>query len=69
MKITIDRDRCVGAGVCARLAAGVFDQRDEDGTVDLLDPEPPAELADSVREAALSCPSATISIVDRPPCE
>ena len=42
----------------------MFDQRDEDGIVVVLDAEPPAALHDAVREAAAICPAAAISVTD-----
>ncbi|MGK5545883.1 ferredoxin [Streptomyces sp. URMC 127] len=62
MKIEIDTDLCCGAGMCALVAPGVFDQNDEDGTVILLDPAPAAEQHAAVREAAGRCPTAVIRI-------
>ncbi|WP_033343197.1 ferredoxin [Catenuloplanes japonicus] len=62
MKVSIDQDRCVAAGSCVTAAMDVFDQRDEDGVVVLLDPEPPAGLAAEVREAAAVCPAAAITV-------
>jgi len=64
MKITIDEEKCVAAGQCVAAAAAVFDQRDEDGIVVLLNANPPAELADAVREAAMACPAAAITITE-----
>jgi len=62
MKITIDQARCVAAGQCVVAAAEVFDQRDEDGIVVLLNDSPPEEHADAVREAASVCPALAIAI-------
>ncbi|WP_411146594.1 ferredoxin [Streptomyces sp. x-80] len=62
MKITLDADACCAAGQCVLIAPEVFDQRDEDGVVVLLDAEPPAERHDAVREAAAICPAAVIRI-------
>lgn len=62
MKITVDQNKCCGAGTCVLLAPDVFDQRDEDGIVVLLDAEPPAELHPLVREAASVCPAAAIAV-------
>ncbi|AKG42574.1 ferredoxin [Streptomyces xiamenensis] len=42
---------------------GVFDQRDEDGVVILLEQTPPSALHDEVREAAAVCPAAAIRLV------
>ncbi|MDF3288193.1 ferredoxin [Streptomyces silvisoli] len=33
MELSIDRERCVGAGMCALTAPDVFDQDPEDGRV------------------------------------
>lgn len=62
MKVVIDEDRCVAAGQCVAAAMTVFDQREEDGVVLLLNEYPPAELAGDVREAAAVCPALAITI-------
>ncbi|MGW1198245.1 ferredoxin [Streptomyces sp. NPDC002536] len=62
MKITIDEDKCCGAGQCVLAAGDVFDQRDEDGVVVLLDPAPPQELLARVQDAAALCPALAISV-------
>ncbi|AOS64043.1 ferredoxin [Actinoalloteichus hymeniacidonis] len=62
MKVTVDEDKCCGAGSCVLAAPDVFDQRDEDGVVVLLDAEPPAELHLAVQEAADVCPAAAITL-------
>ncbi|MCG5213416.1 ferredoxin [Streptosporangium sp. KLBMP 9127] len=64
MKITIDQDKCVSSGQCVTAAMDVFDQRDEDGIVLLLNPAPPAELADDVRQAAAVCPALAIHVTE-----
>ncbi|MBL3808009.1 ferredoxin [Streptomyces diastaticus] len=62
MKITVDEEKCCGAGQCVLIAPEVFDQRDEDGIVVLLDATPPAGRHDGVREAAEVCPAAAIQV-------
>lgn len=62
MKVTIDQDKCVASGQCVTAAAEVFDQRDEDGIVVLLNENPPAELAADVRQAAVVCPALAITV-------
>lgn len=64
MKVTADQDRCCGAGTCALLAPEVFDQREDDGIVTVLDPAPGPGQRDAVLEAASVCPTAAISTVD-----
>lgn len=65
MKVDVDEDKCCGAGQCVLLAPEVFDQRDEDGIVTLLDAEPPEQLHATVREAASVCPTAAIGLNER----
>lgn len=64
MKVAVEQDRCVASGQCVLLAPDVFDQRDEDGSVVLLQDNPPTELDDDVREAALVCPALAIQLVE-----
>ncbi|WP_280269547.1 ferredoxin [Nocardia wallacei] len=65
MKVTVDRQRCIGAGMCLLTAPAVFDQDEDDGTVVLLDAEPPPGAHEAVREAVQSCPAAAITADDR----
>ena len=60
MRVEVDQERCAAVGRCAGIAPEVFDQRDEDGVVILLDATPAAR--GPVREAALLCPSAAIVV-------
>jgi ferredoxin len=60
MKVTVDQDRCVASGQCVLLAPDVFDQRDEDGIVELVEERPPSDRQEDVRQAARVCPSLAI---------
>jgi ferredoxin len=51
-------------GTCVLVAPDVFDQRDEDGIVVLLDEAPGADQHDAVREAASVCPGAAIRLLE-----
>ncbi|MEV0035785.1 ferredoxin [Streptomyces sp. NPDC056909] len=62
MRVTVDQEKCVGAGQCVMLAPDVFDQRDEDGVVVLLTETPAAELHADVRMAAQVCPALAIDL-------
>jgi ferredoxin len=66
MKVRVDESKCIGAGQCVMVAPEVFDQRDEDGVVILLDPEPMQHLHGVVRDAAKLCPSRAITLIDEP---
>ncbi|MHB9863200.1 ferredoxin [Streptomyces sp. YIM S03343] len=62
MKITVEEDKCCGAGQCVLIAPEVFDQRDDDGIVILLDEDPAADRHEQVREAAAVCPASCIHL-------
>lgn len=64
MKVIIDQDKCVASGQCVTAAAEVFDQRDEDGIVVLLNETPSDDLADAVHLAAAVCPALAIVVED-----
>ncbi|GAA3208645.1 MULTISPECIES: ferredoxin [Nonomuraea] len=62
MEIKADTTVCIGAGMCALTVPEVFDQSEDEGTVELLQKVPPQELEDGVRRAVTLCPSGAISI-------
>ncbi|CAJ1581316.1 ferredoxin [[Mycobacterium] wendilense] len=64
MKVIVDQPKCVSAGNCVANAPEVFDQSEDDGSVILLDENPPDELADAVREAVSACPAMAIRVED-----
>ena len=61
MKITVDRDRCVGSAYCLRIAPATFDVGD-DGIAVVLDTDVTGAQAAAAREAEADCPSTAISI-------
>ncbi|MBB0244061.1 ferredoxin [Streptomyces alkaliphilus] len=62
MKVHADRDRCIGAGLCALNAPSVFDQ-DDSGLVVVLDDSPSgAEAVDAHKLAEHICPSKAILV-------
>jgi ferredoxin len=62
MKITVNQEKCCGAGQCVLTAPEVFDQREEDGVVVLLNPCPDPDQQAAVREAATVCPAGAITL-------
>jgi ferredoxin len=62
MKVIVDQDICASSGNCVMNAPEVFDQRDDDGVVVLLNANPPAEQAEGARRAAAACPALAIRI-------
>ncbi|AXG76582.1 ferredoxin [Streptomyces paludis] len=65
MHVEVDEPKCVSAGLCVMSAPDVFDQRDDDGVVILLDSDPDTALDEEVREAAGLCPAAAIRLVEK----
>ncbi|MBL8926139.1 MAG: (4Fe-4S)-binding protein [Pseudonocardia sp.] len=63
MRITADRDVCIGAGMCVMTAEEVFDQGD-DGIVVVIEVEVPPEHADAAARAVAACPSGALRRVD-----
>lgn len=66
IEVEVDEARCVGGGQCVMAAADVFDQRDDDGVVILLDANPPEDRLEAVRRAELVCPAAAIRVRSAP---
>ena len=69
MKISVDRDRCVGSAYCQRIAPATFDLGD-DGIAFVLDTGSAGtgtrdtDSDAAVREAETACPSMAISILE-----
>lgn len=61
MKAFVDRDACIGCGLCTSICPEVFEMDDEDIAVVRANPVP-AGVEDSAQEAADSCPTDAISI-------
>jgi ferredoxin len=62
MKVTVDQDKCVSSGQCVLNASEIFDQRDDDGVVVLLNNRPSADHTENARNAAAACPALAIDI-------
>jgi len=62
LKVSVNQDVCVGAGLCVLSTSDVFDQREEDGVVRLLQTEPDEAHYEKVLGAARKCPSKAIRV-------
>lgn len=61
MSVVGDQGVCIGAGMCALVAPGVFDQ-DENGLVVVLTEAPSGEDRDKALRAERLCPSGAIRV-------
>ncbi len=60
LTVVIDRETCMGLGVCVHLAPATFTQ-DADTKAVLLDP--PGDPVDDIESAVEGCPSGALSLV------
>jgi ferredoxin len=63
VKIAVDRDRCIGSGMCVLTAPAVFDQDPDEAVVVLLDESPPDTDRPAVQQAVDRCPAAVIRLL------
>jgi ferredoxin len=63
MKVAVERDRCIGAGMCVLTAPTVFDQDPDEAVVVLLDESPPDTDRPAVQQAVDRCPAAVIRLL------
>lgn len=62
MRVIIDTEKCIASGSCVTADPDVFDQREEDGIVVLLNESPSGEHLDAVRQAVQLCPAMAIAV-------
>lgn len=61
MRVHATKDTCAVASLCVYRVPQVFSQ-DEDGQVEVLDPNPPESLRPEVLSAARACPTRSIHV-------
>lgn len=61
MKVIIDREGCIGCGLCAETCPEVFRIAEEDGLAEVY-AAPSEKTADKARHAAESCPVSVIKV-------
>jgi len=63
MKAIVDKNTCIGCGLCASDCSAVFSMTDDNIAVVIADPVP-AEHKEAARLAAENCPVAAITITN-----
>ena len=61
MKANVDKDTCIGCGLCPTIAPEVFDM-DDDGKAHTIVEEVPENSKEAAKEGGGSCPVAAISV-------
>lgn len=61
MKAKVDKDTCIGCGLCPDICPEIF-QMDDDGKAIAYKPDVPENLADSAQDAESQCPVNAITV-------
>lgn len=61
MKAIVDKDTCIGCGLCPAISPEVYEMQD-DGKAGTIVDEVPSEAEESAKEAASSCPVNAIAV-------
>ncbi len=64
MKVIVDKELCIGCGVCIDICPDVFEMDAEDGKVKAKETPIPVKAEDDCRDAAAQCPVEAIQIED-----
>ncbi|MDB5928337.1 MAG: divergent 4Fe-4S mono-cluster family protein [Polaromonas sp.] len=65
LRVTADRSRCCGYGLCAQLCPQIY-KLDADGLVYLDTDTVPPELEEEAREGAAACPAEALAVESVP---
>jgi len=60
--ITVDRDRCMGSGMCLVYAPGTF-EHDEHTKAIVLDPA--GDTIEAIRTAVEACPTGALTLIEQ----
>ena len=64
MKVTAFTNRCIASGSCVLTCSQVFNQRESDGVVELLQEHPPLDLLKKVQQAVMACPAQVFEVAE-----
>ena len=62
MKATVNKNTCIGCGVCSSIASSIFALVDDGLAENIFKEEIPHELIESLNEASEACPVSAIDI-------
>jgi len=62
-EVNVDRDVCIGSGMCVVYAPGTFDQ---DGEAKAVVREGASDGLDTVRVAVEACPTRALQLIEEP---
>lgn len=62
MKANVDKDTCIGCGLCPSICSDVFAMDDDDGKAKTIVDTVPEDCTDDAEEAAASCPVEAITV-------
>ncbi|CDM68342.1 Hypothetical protein CM240_1178 [Clostridium bornimense] len=62
MKAIVNKDTCIGCGLCASMCPEVYNLDDEEGKAEAIEEEIDEALIDEAMEARDSCPVEAIDI-------
>lgn len=60
LKITVDKTKCIGCGLCSSLAPNSFKLNENDGKAEAINP--PGDDETTVKSASESCPVQGITV-------
>lgn len=64
MRVIVASHKCIASGTCVLTCPEVFEQRDEDGVVHIINQHPPLELKERIKQVVDLCPSLVFRIED-----
>lgn len=64
MRVIAYTQKCISGGNCVLACSDVFEQRDSDGTVHILNERPDLALLEKIRQAVDLCPAQVFTTED-----
>jgi ferredoxin len=62
MRVLVDRATCEGNAMCMGVAPAVFQVKDDDSKVTILEESPPEDRRATVEDAVRACPTQALSV-------